>query len=208
MSLVLAPIHSLMYRRILFSDELGNALLAWAKAEGYVNDEDVQALNEAFPEAEHKPLVEIIDSSNIHGWLHDKTVTTEKRLARALRLITDKVDLSADNTAKASMLAAVRELGEGRDVPTPEAAADAFNLISGFLLDGMPCDGVIVRDATEGDSVSWRVDHPDREMFWEEEQLDPTLFYDIRAAFVDGLLADSSVAFRRDAERSFSLTKE
>ena len=68
MSAFLGPIHHVMYAKILLQDRIGEALLSHAEQQGWTTDLRT-AVDAAAPAAPDRPLEEIINASNIHGWL-------------------------------------------------------------------------------------------------------------------------------------------
>ena len=74
MSENLGPIHYLMYEKIKFQDEITDFLM-----DGNFCQIDYKPVSK-------KPLEEILDSENIHGFLQEKIDIVETRLAKALTL--------------------------------------------------------------------------------------------------------------------------
>ena len=72
MSLFLAPIHKMMYHKIHFLDDF---------ASSFATEALKQKVNTVFAEVERGELAEVIDHNNIHGWLNEQVVLTEKRFA-------------------------------------------------------------------------------------------------------------------------------
>ena len=64
MSKFLGPVHFWLYRKIQFQESLIDALISYAVQEGW-NDEDLTR----YSCQDRRQLDEIIDETNIHGWL-------------------------------------------------------------------------------------------------------------------------------------------
>ena len=75
-----------------------------------------------------KPLEEILDQENIHGYLQEKIDIVETRLAKAL-------NLAKDPDEKLYKLG--QECGKDKDFSSFE---QVFRDLNTYLLDGMPCD--------------------------------------------------------------------
>ena len=81
MSAFLGPIHYWLYHKILLQEELTRDIALFAQENGYIKED-------AYTYADGRPLEEIIDKSNIHGWLHEYIHSAERRYAR---LVTDLI---------------------------------------------------------------------------------------------------------------------
>ena len=76
MSKFLGPVHFWLYRKIQFQESLIDALISYAVQEGW-NDEDLTR----YSCQDRRQLDEIIDETNIHGWLQARIQDAEKRYA-------------------------------------------------------------------------------------------------------------------------------
>ena len=90
MSLFLGRIHYIMYDKILFQEEVLNNLLDLLEEDKRL--EIKKDLYENFP-IEKGNLEDLIDSSNIHGWLNERVIRSENRLAKAVSLLLKDFDL-------------------------------------------------------------------------------------------------------------------
>ena len=118
MSNNLGPIHYMMYDKIKFQDKITKYLL----------DNDTSEIDKVIKPVEDKPLDELIDQSNIHGWLDSKIDVVEKRLNYALKMA---------NNPKERMFDFGKEIGSKKNFLDFENVFRDLNL---HLLDGMPCD--------------------------------------------------------------------
>lgn len=76
MSAFLGPIHTWLFRKIKFQDELTNTIL-----EIEAQEELVKRIDKAYVSLEQGELADIVDSANIHGWLQERISIVENRLA-------------------------------------------------------------------------------------------------------------------------------
>lgn len=116
MSKTLGPIHYMMYEKIKFQDKITDYLM-----DGHIQDIKPDPVST-------KPLEEILDQENIHGYLQEKIDIVETRLAKAL-------NLAKDPDEKLYKLG--QECGKDKDFSSFE---QLFRDLNTYLLDGMPCD--------------------------------------------------------------------
>lgn len=116
MSKTLGPIHYMMYEKIKFQDKITDYLM-----DGHIQDIKPNPVST-------KPLEEILDQENIHGYLQEKIDIVETRLAKALKLAKDP-DEKLYNLGQ--------ECSKSKDFSSFE---QVFRDLNTYLLDGMPCD--------------------------------------------------------------------
>ena len=85
MSAFLAPIHFWMYDKILIAQRL-----TFAVEEKFLNEEEKNEVESLFPALVSEDLEEVIDQSNIHGWLHTAVSNVEIRFAYTVKKLLDK----------------------------------------------------------------------------------------------------------------------
>lgn len=116
MSKTLGPIHYLMYEKIKFQDKITDFLM----------DGDFSQIE--YGPVPKRPLEEILDQENIHGFLQEKIDIVESRLAKALSLCKNPSE---------KLFKLGQECGKGKDFSNFE---EIFTDLNKYLLDGMPCD--------------------------------------------------------------------
>ena len=87
MSAILGPIHHWLFRKIKIQNDLTNAVIAAAK-EKELNVALLADIDEKFGSLPEGDLGNIIDPTNIHGWLQDKIAIVERRLAYVTKTLT------------------------------------------------------------------------------------------------------------------------
>ena len=127
MSENLGPIHYLMYEKIKFQDEITDFLM-----DGNFCQIDYKPVSK-------KPLEEILDSENIHGFLQEKIDIVETRLAKALTLC---------NNPSEKLFNLGKRCAKDKDFSSFE---EIFTDLNNYLLDGMPCDRGLSAVLDEGD---------------------------------------------------------
>lgn len=141
MSAFLAPIHTWLFNKILLAQELEKNIVK-AHIEKYgkniedIQDESVKIYGDYISD---KPLEDLIDTNNIHGWLQDRIKEVESRSSYIItryfeqykeesKMITKEVyKLQATQCAKK----------ENNKTSLPE---DVYISLNNYILAGMPCD--------------------------------------------------------------------
>lgn len=87
MSLFLGKIHFWLFNKVLWFEGLEDEIIKLAQEEGLnVKKLSVEINNKYGQKTENKNLEEIIDTSNIHGWLQNKIHSAEGRMAHGQKL--------------------------------------------------------------------------------------------------------------------------
>ena len=128
MSENLGPIHYMMYEKIKFQDKITSYLL----------DGKTDKVDEIARPVENKPLDQLIDTDNIHGWLDSKIDVVEKRLNYALKV---------SKKPKEKLFDLGKKVANGKDFSDYESIFQDLNL---YLLDGMPCDRGLSAQVDDG----------------------------------------------------------
>lgn len=142
MSLVLGPIHYLMYQKMSYQEALTSAILS--------NYPELESkITEAQPPIEQGDLIDLIDQSNIHGWLSSRIDMVESRLAAALKYAPNSLERVYEMGSKAAKTA------------TFSSIESIFTHLNPFLLDGMPCDRGLSATVAEGENALYLVQGAD-----------------------------------------------
>ena len=170
MSLFLGKIHYWLFNKILWFEKLENEIIDLAKEEGFeiekLRSEIENKYGEKLP---NRPLDELIDTNNIHGWLQNQIHCAEKRMASWTKILIE-ADLNnydkLESVYKAQGIVAANEIKlEGKLPSTPE---ELFNCMNDYILDGMPCDRineVLVKDVSK---IEWKQRICVHKDIWEE----------------------------------------
>ena len=184
MSLFLGYIHHLMYDKILFQEELLESLLELLDGDEKI--EFSEELNRDFP-IERGDLKDIIDESNIHGWLDERVRRSENRLAKTVAFLLKDFDIE-ELKNKFNELGKTYEVGE-----TPE---EAFKFITSKFLDGMPCDHSLMIIKNEENEFIFKVARDLHKGIWEN-YVNPDYYWDLRDAFISGSLENSGLKYEK-----------
>lgn len=185
MSLFLGKIHYWLFNKIVWFEDLETEIIKLAKEEGLEVDALSKEINNKYGEKLPKlPLEDMIDTSNIHGWLQGKIHSAEYRLATWTVKILEKEEgkekleaLYKDQGIKAAKEAI--ELGKSLN-----DAIDIFNAMNDYILDGMPCDRVNEVISQDGNKVLWKRTLCVHKEIWDNVGGDVNLFYELRDLWV------------------------
>lgn len=178
MSAFLAPIHSRMFAKIQSQEKLVKAIAALAAAKGWLG----AGTADGYANEESRPLADIIDHANIHGWLLEKIEDVEARYAK---LVTTLVN--ADAARFDAIQKTVFDFGAANATVETDAPA-IFGALDSLLLDGMPCDGACLVTDHSAESFTWDVRLDVHAAFWTQAGGEPAHYHALRAALTEGFL--------------------
>lgn len=186
MSLFLGKIHYWLFNKILWFEKLEDEIINLAKEEGF----DVESISTEIQEKygkklPNKPLEELIDTSNIHGWLQGQIHSAERRMAAWTKLLIESDEKNyqkLEEVYKAQGIIAAKEVkAEGIFPSTPE---ELFNCMNDYILDGMPCDRVNEVISSDKQHIKWAQRLCVHSAIWDEIGCDVDYFYNLRNAWI------------------------
>lgn len=196
MSLFLGKIHYWLFNKILWFENLEEEIAAWGEKQGLpIEAWRKEIYTRIGKPTDKKPLEEMIDTSNIHGWLQACITRAEGRhaawITNILKVNTEYkqalLEIATSQGQRAGKL-----LKEEHAVQTPK---EIFDSIYDYLLEGMPCDRVIlILDQSENE-ISWKTTRCLHQEFWDAVDRDVQNFYDIREAWTKAFVSESSDNF-------------
>ncbi|WP_236894586.1 hypothetical protein [Clostridium beijerinckii] len=186
MSLFLGKIHYWLFNKILWFEKLEGEIINLAKEEGLNVEELRKEINEKYGEpTPGLPLEEMIDTSNIHGWLQGKIHSAEGRMAAwTTKLVNNNkgVTTKLEEIYSSQGIKAASEVKEkGMELTN---AGEIFDSINDYILDGMPCDRVNEVIKAEEDMVEWKRRVCVHSDVWNKEEGDVNYFYKLRSLWV------------------------
>lgn len=202
MSAFLGPIHTWLFGKIKLQDELTAAILAFAEANNYMDAFPASA-DVRFGTLEAGKLADIIDESNIHGWLQERVSLVENRLAYVVTMITDE-----HPERIIALNEAVYEFGKSRTAENGISVKEAYGYLENILLNGMPCDHVNEVTNETDDSISWVQAVDIHAPYWQMIHGNVEYYYAIRESLCVGMLENSGIGYYQTGEQSFELRKE
>lgn len=190
MSLFLGKIHYWLFNKILWFEKLENEIINLAKEEGFeVEKIGSEIQNKYGQKLPNKPLEELIDTSNIHGWLQNKIHTAERRMASWTKLL---IEADAKNYEKLEkvyknqgIVAAKEVKADGKLPKTPE---QLFNCMNDYILDGMPCDRVNEIISNDEEQIKWVQRICVHKNIWDEVGCNVNYFYNLRNVWIKSFI--------------------
>ena len=199
MSAFLGPIHYWLYNKIQIQqnivDEIHSRYGLSLKEECDVR----------YGEFDSRSLEEIIDQSNIHGWLQERVSQVEYKYAYSIKALLDK-DPSLLSQLEELLTLKGRELGQNLK-ETSKTAALLFKVISDNLLDGMPCDHANSLVENSDDRLVWKRNLCVHEDYWAAVGADISIYYRLREAWIKGLVDVSGFTFKKIDSVTYSIEK-
>ena len=197
MSLFLGKIHYWLFNKIQWFEGLEREVIELARTTSL----DVEALSKEITEkygemTPNKPLEEMIDTGNIHGWLQSKIHAAEGRMAAwtnaLLGLKDEKVIEELKKVYKTQGVKAGKEvIAEG----AIDSAEDIYRAIEDYVLDGMPCDRVNEVTESSSDKVCWIRRICVHKDVWDRENVDVNIFYDLRKLWIESFVESINSSF-------------
>lgn len=206
MSAFLGPIHHWLYNKIKFQDELTSALINLAKEKDYASDK-LSKIDKVCGELEKGDLADLIDTNNIHGWLQERIIVVEKRLAYTIKSILDV----SDEEAKKRLLEVENcafEIGRKYSSNLEESKTSpsvAYRFLEDLLVNGMPCDRVNLVVEEDDNSIKWQKQIEIHSKYWELFDIDVDYYYAIRNKLIEGILFDSDLEYISNENENFEI---
>lgn len=187
MSAFLGPIHYWLYNKIILQEKLTKSMLKDAP-------EIYDSLASICGSTEMRPLEEVIDTSNIHGWLQAQILIAEKRYANGVHLLMSKKSVSLEQLQEKALLFGKEYALKGTTAP------ELYKEIQDLLLDGMPCDHVNMPVDQENDKVVWKRTADLHSSHWSEVGADGNIYYTLRSALLKGMLEPTSYHYIQNGD--------
>lgn len=202
MSKFLAPIHSWLFNKIKLSESIEKEIIAAAGLSQTLSDQNflTHLFESIGPQLGDDAIEDIIDVTNIHGWLQSRIHQTEQRTAALVTYVIN------NKTGGITLLKTVYEK-QGKahiadyGLAGPLSPDAAFKKIHDILLEGMPCDRVHQVVAQEPTYIRWDAYQCLHETYFNKVGGDIANYYTLKYAFVTALLSETS------PELTFTLAK-
>ncbi|ACD23720.1 conserved hypothetical protein [Clostridium botulinum B str. Eklund 17B (NRP)] len=197
MSLFLGKIHFWLFNKILWFEGLENEIIDVAKSEGL----DILNLQKEIEDKygtklPNKPLDEIIDTSNIHGWLQERIYSSEGRIAAWTTVIIDNKREAKTKLEEIyinqGIIAAKEVKEEGIRL---DSAENIFNKVNDYILDGMPCDRVNEIINSNENCIEWTRRICVHKEIWDKESGDVEYFYFLRSLWIKAFVNEINNEF-------------
>lgn len=190
MSAVLGPIHYWLYNKIQLQQAIVDELYELGAENGLTLKEECEQLYGSF---ENKPLEEMIDQGNIHGWLQERVSQVEYKYAYSVtKLLKEKPEtlgslekITADNAL--NLAVTLKEF--------PYDPSGIYKSIGDNLLDGMPCDHAIRVIHQDSREVTWTKEFCVHSRYWDEVGGDLAVYYRLRDIWIEAFVKELGFLF-------------
>ena len=189
MSQFLAPIHTWLFNKIVILEGIEKDLTNQfsTKEQIEVHSSLLDRFGDFIP---NEPLENLIDESNIHGWLQERITIAETRQAAFVQSLLEE---NQDNLQKIEAI--YKEEGKKaakKKQMRTDTPSEVFQGLNNVLLEGMPCDRVNSVISQDDNAIVWKTTHCVHKGNWENNGVDVQYFYGFRAAFTQGFVEASS----------------
>jgi len=191
MSAFLGPIHFWLYNKIGKQEELTKAIASMAAGNGWISDRTAYI-------RDLPALEDVIDESNIHGWLQDQIHDAETRYADLIQTVLTTHPERLEEISKVAFRYGRRN---GRDA---EKATDVFRIFEDFFVNGMPCDRVNAVVTESDDEVSWQMTQNIHAQYWNGET---NIYYELRDCVMRGMLDGTPFALDSRDDARFTIKR-
>ncbi|MBX9136475.1 MULTISPECIES: hypothetical protein [unclassified Clostridium] len=191
MSLFLGKIHYWLFNKVLWFQGLEDEIIEFAKTKGLDIDNLKSKINLKYGEKlPNKNLEDMIDTSNIHGWLQSKIHSAEGRMAAWTReILSNDQDFILD-MKKIYNKQGINAAKEAKVKFSIITAEDIFNSMNDYILDGMPCDRVNEVVSSNNEVVEWKKRVCVHKEIWENEGISVDVFYDLRSEWIKAFVSE------------------
>ncbi|EPR11825.1 hypothetical protein [Ruminiclostridium papyrosolvens] len=209
MSLFLGKIHYWLYNKIIWYEKIEMDIIKWAQEKELPVGTWVQDINEKHgPPLGSEPLEQLIDTSNIHGWLQERIESAELRQAA---IVTQVLNRSIDY--KNDLTEIYKNQGRGAagdykgETSVPE---DVFNALNDYILEGMPCDRVNEIVSSSDNEFVWKSAICLHTPYWKKVEGNVNNFYELREAWVKAFVEELNPDFiyKRSADNTHSISRK
>ncbi|KEI75801.1 hypothetical protein CF095_14720 [Clostridium botulinum] len=189
MSLYLGKVHYWLYNKITWFEELEKEIINFAESKNLpIKQWKEEIISKYGVPTENKPLEEIIDTSNIHGWLQNKIHSAEVRQAAWVTAI-----LKEKKEYKKDLMDIFKSQGEKcaleyREKNHPIYAEDMYNALNDYILEGMPCDRINVILESNENEILWKANKCLHTPHWETVGGEVENFYSLREGWISAFI--------------------
>lgn len=200
MSAFLGPIHFWLYNKIKIQNDLVGEIIDLAEKN---NLHIKESLCRRFGDGELKPLEEVIDVNNIHGWLQEQVSSVEGKLAHGVtEIFSQKPELAE------KIRALFKEKGaENSALKDDSSLEEVFNSLNDTLLDGMPCDRANTVISQDENEIVWVRNLCVHEQYWNEAGGDIKNYYMLRDEFIKGLLQKAKFNYEKINDTTYKISR-
>ncbi|MFV0440213.1 MAG: hypothetical protein ACK5LV_02840 [Lachnospirales bacterium] len=195
MSKFLGPIHYWLYNKILVEEDIILAIFDTIKSKGAEYNSILNFCNSEYGEPVKGDLEDIIDSSNIHGWLQNRIASVEKRLAYVVVEALKDGLLTFEEIENVFVENSEKYANESESYNTPE---QCFNGVYTYLLAGMPCDRVNVVVENTNEYIKWEQSIDVHKQYWDIVGGSVDTFHKLIEKWIEVFVTSKGMTFRKE----------
>lgn len=200
MSAFLGPIHYWLYNKIKHQQSLVDQVIAFGKEKYSLSLEET--CNEKYGLTERRSLEEVIDESNIHGWLQIQVSRVEYKLAYCTTELLKQEGMQLEELKAIFYKQGVEKrktLEKGLN------AVQLFKVIQDKLLNGMPCDHAEVVVEQDDNQIVWQRRVCVHEKYWDEVGGNVRNYYALIEAWLKGFIEEGQESFIKEDEITYKI---
>lgn len=198
MSKFLGPIHHWLFNKIKLYEKLESDIIESIEKKLDSSLSEITNLLQGkfgYP-LKDKPLEELIDTNNIHGWLQSKISTAETRQAALITYIVNKYDEKGINIIKECYKNQALKSGkDARSKYDTSSAETIYKALNNYILDGMPCDNVNNATINEDNILEWKVTNCLHKNYWQSVNGSLNILYELRKIWISSFVKSSNPDF-------------
>jgi uncharacterized membrane protein len=194
MSAFLGKIHYWLYDKIKLHENLIQDIVILAENKGYKCETLIKQSYMKYGEPITGSLENEIEHANIHGWLQQRIVSVESRLAYVVTELLNKDIVSKEEIADVFYQNAEKIANQIQITET--VPQDLFNIIFDYMLEGMPCDRVNEIIENNEEIISWSTTRDLHKDYWTSVGGDINNFYYFRDLWINGFLEAGGSGYR------------
>nr|WP_040212694.1 hypothetical protein [Clostridium polynesiense] len=197
MSKFLGKIHYWLFNKIKWFESIEKDIIDYCRGNNLpVDIWNSKVWDKYGKPTEDRPLEELIDTSDIHGWLQDKIEKAESRQAEYITEI-----LKSSNSYEKDLIDIFYNRGkeDGKFSRTQRSAAspeEVFSAINDYILDGMPCDRVNEFLENTEDVFTWRATRCLHAIYWNNAGGEVGKFYLLRGKWIEAFVETFTKEFK------------
>ncbi len=202
MSAFLGPIHYWLYNKIRLQQETIDELYRLSEVHNLNLKEEAES---RYGSIENKPLEEMIDQGNIHGWLQERVSQVEYKYAFVVTALTNRLP-DALHTLKSTLYNTGHQQAKVIRQSTDKLTAnELYKLITDQLLDGMPCDHANRLLSQNDNDLTWTRNLCVHAPYWEELGGDISVYYELRESWLMGFIKEFNYSLEKINDTTYRI---
>lgn len=187
MSKFLGPIHHWLFNKITLYESVESDIIEKIEKKLNISLSDItyELQSKIGAKIPKKPLEELIDTNNIHGWLQNKITLAETRQAALITFVVNKYGKEGISIIKDCYKNQAIESGKNaKSNYDVTSAPNIYKVLNNYILDGMPCDTVNNITVNENNKLEWRVLNCLHKEYWINVSGDLDILYELRKIWI------------------------